>query len=151
MTPTMIRPATLDDVPALVELLKEFVSMSGYTALASYDPDSAAITCAALIRREDGIVFVAMDDGAVVGAVGAMSAPGPWNRSLSTVTEIFFYVSPGWRNGTGRSLLKALRDWAKNAGASVLFMGALERNDRVGCMYRRAGFTPVEQMYVGRL
>lgn len=149
----MIRPATHDDIAAVTALGKKFHTEGGLARLAPYDPESIKGLLAGLIDGPDGILIVAEVDGEVVGMAGGLCFPAYFNGAHRIGQELFWWVAPEHRGGVGKAMLTALEDAARDAGATVWIMIALEavRPEAVGAVYRRAGYEPVEHLYMRRL
>ena len=117
MTPgSHIRPATPDDIPALVQLLAAL-----FTIEQDFQPDTAkqARGLAGVIANPNGLVAVAIDDaGAVIGVCSGQlvfsTAEGAWSAWVEDVV-----VAAPWRGrGLGRALLGHVLAWAAERGAT---------------------------------
>ena len=82
-------------------------------------------------------LWLAREDGAVVGAIGAFPVPGTDVARLQEVD-----VFPGYRGrGRGTALLEAVRRQLLADGAGLLVVGADEDDWPLG-WYLRRGFAP---------
>lgn len=136
----MIREATVDDIPRLLAMGKTFAAKARLEDHVGYDPASMAATFEAMIERDEFALFIGDH-----GAIGGMVAPHPFNYGLNMADELFW-----WSEGReGLRLLAAFEDWAKDHDA-VVRMTALESvdPDRVGKLYGRLGYTPLERAFV---
>ncbi|QXG34033.1 GNAT family N-acetyltransferase [Pseudomonas viridiflava] len=117
----MIRPATHEDTPALVELGALLHQISSYSSMA-YNPAKAAQFLDALIDGL-GVVFVAVVDGEVVGGfAGAVTEQ--WFSDDLIAYDYSFFVDPARRQGLlSRKLALAFQEWARIKGAKQLHMG----------------------------
>lgn len=141
----MIRPATPQDVPALVELGRFFHAASPYAHL-PYVPERVATTLQHLMVT--GFVVVSEVDG-IKGMSAAMAGP-MWFSDVPAAQELFW-----WSDGSGEAheLRAALEDWAKDQGCALFVMVCLE-NDKapvLARLYRRDGYQPVEHHFIRRL
>lgn len=136
----MIRPATLSDIPAMVEMGRRFTDKAGFADHVGYDDQSAAALLEGLI------------EGAGVCLVGdrcmaaALVFPHPYNRSHIAAQELFW-----WSEGReGIRLLRALEQAVRDRGAQSLTMITIEaiEPDSMGRLYRKRGFAPVEHHYL---
>lgn len=129
-SPIQIRPAGLEDLPAIREIYNYYVFNS--TCTFQLEPDTEAERLAWF--REHGErhpVVVAESAGEVVGW-GSLS---PWNKraAYAQSVEASVYVrSDQQRRGFGKELLVALIGRAKSLGHHVLVGGAC--TEQVGSM-----------------
>lgn len=146
----MIRDATQDDIPRLVEMGRQFFSVSGYPGFAEFDESSFRETLGKLMDGDDGTVLIADLDGRTVGMVGVFLFPFWFNRHHTTSTELFWWCEG---KGMGMELFKVGEAWAKDHGAKTMHMAALEalRPDVLGALYRRVGYHAHERAYLKRL
>jgi len=102
----------------------------------------------------NGRVFVAEQDGTVVGFVAVLAAqrftelddpPGTY----AFVTDVVIQASHRGR-GIGRQLLQHAEAFARGAGATELRIGVLAENTVARRLYRSAGFVPHLEVFVKR-
>ena len=134
----MIREATVEDIPVLLRMGEKFAALARLTDSVGYDPASMEATFRAMIEGEAFVIFVGG------GAIGGMIAPHPFNHATLLADELFW-----WSEGGGLALLRAFENWAESQGA-IVRMTALEAADpeRVGKIYARRGYVPLERAYV---
>ncbi len=149
----MIRPATHDDVPALVELLAPFFDASGMAKVASWCPDSLSASLQSMIDLPSAILLVALSGGVPVGVAGAMTFPAYWNRAALIGQETFWWALPEHRGTVGPAMLEAMEEAARDLGCQAFLMVCLEalRPAAVGKLYERRGYTALEHSYVRSL
>lgn len=117
----MIRVATLEDVPSLVELGKLLHDTSSYSAL-GYDPEKVERQVQALINGAGG-VFVADRDSKVIGFIGG-ALTEHWFSGDKVAFDYSFFVHPHYRHGViAVRLIRAFETWAVNNGARQIRMG----------------------------
>jgi GNAT superfamily N-acetyltransferase len=135
----MIRPATLGDIPALLEMGKAFADEAGVTARVGWDDDSVAEMLEGLILSDDGIVLVSER-----GMIGGVVYPHPFNASVRVFVEMF------WRSedGQGLALLKAAEAQAEARGATKSVMVAMDGMERTQRLYGRLGYAPCEMQFI---
>lgn len=136
----MIRAATVDDIPGLLDMGAKFAERADLATHVGYDAESMAATFAAMIERDEFCLFIGG-----CGAIGGMVAPHPFNHAQPIADELFW-----WSEGReGLRLLEAYEEWAASHGA-VIRMTALEavEPDRMGRFYERRGYRPLERAYV---
>lgn len=136
----MIRHATIGDVPALVEMGREFWAMSPHRTMGEFTPEAVSAMLVFLIADDKGLVLVNGE-----GAIGGMMAPIYFDPSKMMIEELFF-----WSHRGGRELLREFTERSKAMGASCVFLSALE-NERlpaVNRLFAHAGFRPLERRFV---
>jgi len=147
----VIRHATNQDIPELVEVMRNFYRESGYASRVEYDPISAADTFAALIEDNNGCLIVAEQDGELVGSIGALAFPLYFNKSYRMAQELFWWLSPKLRGSSiGIRLLRKAEQWAKLNRVENFIMIALDKvnPDKVGSLYKRSGYELSEYLYM---
>lgn len=147
----MVREATVDDVPRLVELGQRFFEETELGAVTSYDPESAAKSFCGMIELPQAGVFVLEVDGEVVGLIAGLVAPYLFNAEL-TGQELLWYVEPAHRGGRqSLRLVRVLEEWARMQGAATFAMAALMTSP-VGIFdyYESRGYIPQETHFVRR-
>lgn len=143
-----IRNVTHEDITGIVSLGEAFFHAADMGRLAPWCADSLVNSLAGMIETPAAILIGAFD-GEPVGVAGAMTFPAYWNASVTIGQETFWWVNPEHRGAVGGKLLEAMEDAAKELGASVFSMVALEaiKPHVVGRLYQRKGFLPLEHSY----
>lgn len=139
----MIRPATMEDIGAIVDMGTRFLRESEYAAVMQPSRMHLAAFAARLLEREDAVIFLAFRAQQPVGMLAAYVFEHPYSGER-TASELVWWVEPEHR-GVGVRLLKAAEHWAKEQGATVIQMIAPNRH--VGEFYRRVGYRPVETVF----
>lgn len=140
----MIRIATHADIPECLRMGREFIESAGF----DFNAAVAEQTLRQLIVSPDGALFVV--DGGMIGGLVYQH----FFNAERIAQELFWWVDPEKRGGTTAvRLLDAFSVWAKERGAMRLTMIALDASDgdRVGDLYRRRGFEPLERTFVRSL
>ena len=114
----MIRLAHPADMTAVVELM---FALQQETHWRKFEMSAAHVE-ATIVRwlTESGqhALFIAEDDGALVGLCGGEITSNPFFPHVPFVQEWAWYVRPEYRqNGAGPALLRALYRWGKARGA----------------------------------
>lgn len=135
----MIRTATHEDIPHIVELGAEFLAASPH-AWVGLDRDAFADFAGRMI--DHGVIFLSDD-----GMIGGVISPMFFNPAVSTVAELFWFARK-----EGRELRKALEVWAREKGAAGMTCAGLinEREATIRKVYERAGYVPSEVAFVKR-
>jgi GNAT superfamily N-acetyltransferase len=147
----VIRPATPEDLPALLDLVRE---------LAAYEREPEAVTgtlegYTACLFPADGPptvwAHVAEEDGAVVGMAVWFLTFSTWTGRHGIWLEDL-YVSPGHRgSGLGRGLMAALAGICRERGYPRLEWTVLDWNTPAIEVYRHLGAEPLADWTTHRL
>lgn len=142
-----IRPASVDDVPALVELVQSIDTSTGlFSGRPLQDQSTAHLTERfAEILRSDRVLLVAADDaGPIVGMLAARN-DGVGAIDLTPVLHItHLMVDPKQRRrGIGRSLLAAAVHLADEAGVEHVLATAAAGSREGNRYLARIGFAPL--------
>jgi GNAT superfamily N-acetyltransferase len=132
-----IRNATPDDAPAVAALLGEL----GYTTA----PEDAALRIDRMNGLDDAQLFVAADDGSLLGLVSAQVLTGVMhaNEPVGHITAIVV-ATRARRGGVGRALIAAIEEWLRARGCTKV--NVTSKNTRLdahafyeGLGYARSG------------
>lgn len=136
----MIREATIEDIPAIMEMGKRFADEAGVTAQVGWEEESVEALLRHLIADPDGILLVADK-----GMIGGLVITHVFNSATRIFQEMF------WRSegAEGIKLLRAAEKAAKERGASRVLMLSTQEMDpeRTGRLYGRLGFDVGETIY----
>lgn len=142
-----VRPATADDVPALVELVQAVDTGSGtFSGKPLQDHSTGHLTerFTEILRSDRTLLVAAEDTGAVVGMLAARrDAVGAIDLSpVLHVTHLM--VAPGHRRrGIGRSLLAAAVHLADEGGFEHVLTTAAAGSREGNRYLARIGFAPL--------
>lgn len=149
-----IRPATHDDLDAMVAMGERFFAFSRFADFAVFDRDVARASIANLTALDGGIALVAVVGGEIVGGIIGVLAPLWFAPSQLSATEFAWWVSEEHRGGTtGIKLLRAFEQWAKDKGAAMVSMSDLviEGATPAGRLFEKLGYTVVERSHVKKV
>ncbi len=135
-----IRPATPEDIPALLEMGARFAELASLAEHVGYNSDNMRDTFGQMIEGEHYCIFISDS-----GAIGGVKAPHPFNYSHWMAQELFW-----WSEGKGGlGLLRAFEEWAGRTCHSVrmITLEAVEP-ERVGRIYEKQGYVPLEHGYI---
>jgi hypothetical protein len=127
----LIRKATAEDLPRILELGAEFLGLGPY-AWVPLDIDAFEAFAATLIEK--GAIFLAPD-----GMIGGCLSPFYFNPAVVMAAELFWY-SPKH----GRQLREALEAWAQEQGCAAITFSGLRK------LYGRAGYAATEVAFFKR-
>lgn len=139
----IIRHATGDDMPKLVELGQQFAEASPYYEY--YDEDQFISIVYRLLSMETAACFVAEKDSELIGFIYGMLSHLWFNQGVPVVGELAWWVTPDQRGRAGILLLKELEQWARERKAVILSMSELANDGTsLGELMWRRGFRPAE-------
>lgn len=146
----MVRFATLDDLPRLVELGREFHAATILADVVQYHAETSADVARGMILNPDCAIFVLEIGGQLVGMISGTIQPLYFNRHVQTVQQFFYYVDPAHRGLSSLRLLAALERWGADHGATLFFSGAKNdsREQGMDTMLRRRQYQPLETIYM---
>ena len=147
----IVRPATLEDLPAYMPLALAFHAASPIRQAIPFSVEGFADFYTAAIESQNMGVWLAEQDGRLIGICGALVYPMYFNPSALVVQELWWWLTPASRgSGAGGQMFKQIEQWSKEKDASALFMIALEDNraKKMENLYIRAGFKPMERTFI---
>lgn len=147
----MIRQAKIEDLRRITEMSEKFYPQTPYINLAPFNPEAAASLATMLI--ESGIMLVAEVDGEVVGMVGLVVTPFPFEPSLIGAYEIIWWVEPAAQDqGIGRALVEAIDGEARKHGCSYVHMVCMANSPpQAAALYFKCGYDHTEMSFTKRL
>lgn len=147
----MIRKASRHDIPALLDMLRDYRQATPLEFLK--DADDAEYVGQMLLEliAGKGVVFLAEQDGKAIGMMIAAVMPSIWSPKHLVLTEFAYWVSPEHRGGTaGYRLLRAYLDEAialKDAGRICnAFISKMTNSPDL--KFSRFGFSKLEEFWV---
>lgn len=143
----MIRTATIEDIPRIVELGRMLHAESAEYRDISYDQDKVAETMIDAIERR-GVVFVYERDGAIIGGVAGVITEY-WFSREKIAGDYSVFVEPAHRNGliTVRLIL-AFKAWARRLGARQVKMGVTTGITGADRLYQSLGMRHCGNLFV---
>lgn len=142
----MVRDGTAEDLPAVVEMAREFWKHTMYDE--PYDQDHVHMM--ASMALDHGLLAILEVDGKVEGFTAGVRGPLLGCASVQTGTEIAWWVNPESRKGrNGLALMKHIEDQAKAQGVKYWTMIVMEScQPEVGeAIYRRMGYQKSETSF----
>ncbi len=137
----MIREAAIEDVPELVRLGQSFHEQMVYKAH-PFNAVSFEEAVTGYIESPEIGIWVG-DKAMAVAMVGTHPATGH-----KMASELLLY-SEGAKQGL--ALLKAMKNWAKDKGASDLILTDQMNMRDLAALYQRIGAQPVQRVYRAEL
>jgi GNAT superfamily N-acetyltransferase len=147
----MIRQARSDELYRLVEMSAQFYPHTHYFKIASFDTEYVSVLIQSLI--DSGVMLVSEEDNKLVGMVGLVPAPFPFNPSVVGIYEMIWWVEPEYQgHGTGRALLRAIDPIAKEMGASYIHMVCMANSPiQAAALYIEEGYEHTEMSFTKRI
>jgi GNAT superfamily N-acetyltransferase len=144
----IIRQATHEDIPRIVEMGRAFYAASGYEAIAPASIPS--IAGLAIVTMEQGVMLVAESDDRVVGMASLFLEPFTFNPEVTVASELAWWIDPDHRGGTlAVRMLHAIGEACQSKGVKVIRMAALESSPpQVAGLYGRAGYVRSDSHYM---
>ena len=147
----IVRSAIAEDLPRYLPLAQAFHAASPMHGVIPFDNEGYSdFYLRAMLDPTVG-VWLAEDEGAVIGIAGALFYPMYFSPTSMVVQELWWWLTPEARGkGAGQAMYKTIESWAIAKGAVALFMIALEdeRADKMASLYARKGFRPMERTYI---
>lgn len=119
-----IRQATLDDLPALINLGELMHAESPRFSSITFSPVRLGHTLARLVQSPMGFVWVTeTDEGEVVGAMVA-TAFQHWASDDLMTTDLALFLASDHRGGTAAArLARKYHQWGRDLGAKLIQQG----------------------------
>ena len=137
-----LRPATLIDVPELVELGHTFIQEAPNYKNRPYLAESAAKHFISLIKGGGAIFLVEYQEQIIGGFVGRIG--GDWFNNIKIAFDDVLYVKPEFRKTRAAyMLIQAFIRWSQLMGVSRIQCGTTTGVESAACirLYKHFGFT----------
>lgn len=146
---TTIAAIAARDWPDVLRMAAEFYAEAKLPG--TLNPDVFRRNWSTYIARGYGVILVLRRDAATVGAIGGFIVRDPSNDDL-VAAEGFWFVTEHAR-GAGLRLFTAFETLARVRGCKRLTFVHLHalQSERLGALYQRRGFSPIEHHYVKEL
>lgn len=143
----LIRHAKKSDVPAIVEMSRHFYAETSYAGFARFD--DSAVRNLAEVLIDTGVMLIADRAQQVVGMVGLLVTPFPFNPEKTLACEIVWWVEPDARDsGAGTELLRAIEPACKARGCDAIQMVHLHNSPpQAAILYERLGYRHSESSF----
>jgi len=142
----MVRDGTAEDLPAVVEMAREFWTHTMYEE--PFDADYVAFMAAMSI--EHGLLAILEVDGVIEGFTAGLKSPLLACAAVLSGTEIAWWVNPEARKGrNGIALMQHIEKMARAQGVKYWNMIVMEScQPEVGAaIYTRLGYKKSETSY----
>lgn len=141
----VIRESRLADIERMAVMAEHFIQQSEYATKLALNPAQIRHFAERCLSGQAGecAILVSEVEGELTGMIGVLVAAHPFSGERIG-GDLFWWVEPAHR-GHGIRLMRAAEVWAQARGAVAFQMVA--PNDRVGQLYRRCGYAPLEQTF----
>lgn len=142
----MVRDGNKDDLPAVVEMAREFWQHTMYAE--PFDADYVEFMASMAI--DHGLLAILELDGVIEGFTAGLKSPLLACADVLSGTEIAWWVNPAARKGhNGIALMQHIEQMAKAQGVKYWNMIVMEScQPEVGAaIYERLGYTKSETSY----
>lgn len=143
----MIRTATLDDIPRILELGESLHQTSDFRRL-PFDREKVETLISGLVSGV-GVVFVSEIDGIITGGI-AGGLTEFWFCREKVAFDFSFFIHSDYRGGmSAPRLIIAFCEWAKLNGAREIHMGITTgiHVDATSRLYEKMGFSLSGPLY----
>ena len=147
----IVRNAIAEDLPRYLPLAQAFHAASPMHGVIPFDVNGFSNFFLQAVQNSNLGVWLAEDDGVVIGITGALFYPMYFSPTSMVVQELWWWLTPESRGkGAGQAMYKTIESWAAAKGAVALFMIALEdeRADKMANLYAQKGFRPMARTYI---
>lgn len=142
MSTLKIRPATLEDLPILLEFEQGIIAAERPFDPTLKDGHINYYDLAAYVQADDTEVLVAEYEGELIGSGYIQIREGKSYHKHDRLGYIgFIYVRPEYRgNGVVSEILKSLTNWAKSKGITEVRLDVYAENAAAIRAYEKSGF-----------
>ena len=147
-----LRLATLNDVPALLELGKDLYKDSPFASMKFDFSKVKEQLEAAIMMPDQWLVLVSHDEGKPVGCLVAYVFHPLYSKD-KIACEVLWHLLPEYRKGRrGVDMMTAFEYWAKLLGCTVCQYGWMSSSPpRMEELYLKRGLKMVEKVYFKEL
>lgn len=141
----MIREATIDDIPKLVEMGRALHDETTYKHV-EYSPERVAETCRLMIAN--GFLVVAEKEGEVIGVMMG-DVYIPWYTTERMGIDYTLYIMPEHRNGLiAVKMIKRFEQWCISMGAKQIRPGIGTGDPSAIKLYKALGYKSVGEWFL---
>lgn len=137
----IVRSATLDDLPALIEIARQFIHEAPNYASRELDEQALQDNLSAVINGM-GAVFVVEQGQEIAGGIVCLTSKDWFNNQIIAFEQVF-YVKPEYRSTRAALLLiDVFLNWSRQMGAGRVQCGTTTGINTESCvrLYKHFGF-----------
>lgn len=149
-----ISPVTLSDLFSLSKFIPKFYEEFGqhpFGKAYDYDKDQFLIQWIDWLKKPNYVLLGAFDGDRIVGGLGGMYNPHPYNINTLIGIEHFWYVEPEYRKkGAGKKLIQSFEDWLYGHGVQYMMMLYIHGGPSEDLIqfYKKEGFKAFETQVI---
>ncbi len=141
----MVRYGEMIDVPAVLELAREFSKDIGTERYWS-DKQGASLIARMIV---DGMLLVSEEKDKITGVIGGLIGRSLWNPHYRTLDEQIFYVTPKYRNTrAGYLLIKEYENEASMLDVVCSTLKLMHNSPDITKFYHKLGYEKLETTYI---
>lgn len=136
-----VRVATLDDLPSLMNIARQFILEAPNYSTRELNEDALSENLRSVINGL-GAVFIAEHQHEIVGGIVCLTTKDWFNDQIIAFEQVF-YICPQYRSTRASFLLiETFVNWAKHMNAGRMQCGTTTGINTKGCLrlYERFGF-----------
>ena len=149
----IIRPATVDDVPRVLELSAGIFNESHYPQVCTYNPEKVAHLVSHMIATPDEyFLHLAEKDGTIIAMYAGLLTEYYFSNDRMAV-DLALFVDPTKRGGLAAvKLIQAFEDWAFERGAKEICPATSTQvaPERTAQLYHLLGYEVVGNLFKKR-
>ena len=144
----MIRDATVDDIPTLLPMMKEFAMSVGEF----YGNHICSRSTAHLLRHcIDGGILILYCSPEPVGIIAGVSSKSIWNPRITQIDEIAYYVKEEFRGSSaGARLLREWRRKIEELSPDMSTLKLMHNSPDISKHYNKLGYESLETTFIRR-
>jgi hypothetical protein len=138
-----VRRARYDDMPAMLDYMKEYHKTSNLSNIPFIRADAAKILDYCIGHKECQPLIAVDDEGTLHGILCGMLEPYFFNKKMYYATDLQFMSK-----GAGMQLLAEFKRWANSMGAETIMMAVSSGDARADAFLELSGLEQAGNMYV---
>lgn len=146
----IVRPATMEDMPAVIGMAAQFHAESPVFSPQPFDPVKVHQLVAAAIGDDDWLALVAFASGGELVGMGLFFAMESFFGPSLEVGDLAFYVAPTRRGSLAAAgIMERLLSWAEAKGAYSVDLGVNTgiNPEKAGQFFEHCGLGLKGQLY----
>ncbi len=119
----VIKKATQNNVMDCISACRCLFSDSKYSSTGGeFDVDQVMANAWVIVSRDDYGAWLAYDGDKVIGFLAGHISETLFDKQLSAFDDLFYVLPESQNNGAGKQLFHAYESWARERGATKLYI-----------------------------